>query len=186
MVSIYALVRTHKRSTVSFRGFLYVAFETGPLFVRLTMAFSRPVKEDRRMPPLSTRRSSGRPMMWCPWFYAPRKCFTLRNTPGTPGDRWSDVLGFMPPCSVSRSSVLPVFRATDGVILLVYAPRKCPTLSSILPLLLDTSHSGQLLCLPISLLGQVIVLDSGMSRTRQSALRILVFSFCSVVVVFCL
>ena len=43
------------RSTPSLRSFPNFAFETVPMFVRLTMAFSRPFKEDRPLwRPLST------------------------------------------------------------------------------------------------------------------------------------
>ena len=89
--------------------------------------------------------------------------------------------------SVSRSSVLPVFRATDGVMSSVYGPQEVSHAPQYFRCSKTQGHSGQLLCPPISLLGQVIVLDSGMSRTCQSALPVLVFSLCSVVVVgFCL
>ena len=44
---IYALGKAHMRSTPSLRSFPNVAFETVPMFVRLTMALSRPFKEDR-------------------------------------------------------------------------------------------------------------------------------------------
>ena len=43
---IYALGKTHMRSTSSFRSFPNVAFGTVPMFVWLTMALSRPFKED--------------------------------------------------------------------------------------------------------------------------------------------
>ena len=42
------------RSTPSLGSFPSVAFETVPMFVRLTMALSRPFKEDRLALPLST------------------------------------------------------------------------------------------------------------------------------------
>ena len=44
---IYALGKAHMRSTPSLRSFPNVAFETAPMFVWLTMAISRPFKEDR-------------------------------------------------------------------------------------------------------------------------------------------
>ena len=50
-------------STLSIRGFPNVAFETVPVFVWLTMALSRPFKEDRLALPLSTPLSSRRSMM---------------------------------------------------------------------------------------------------------------------------
>ena len=46
---IYALRKSHMRSTPSLRGFHSIAFETVPIFVWLTMAFSRPFKEDRAL-----------------------------------------------------------------------------------------------------------------------------------------
>ena len=45
-------------STPSLRGFPNVAFETVPVFVRLTMALSRPFKEDRLVLPFSTPLSN--------------------------------------------------------------------------------------------------------------------------------
>ena len=51
---IYALGKAHMRSAPSFRSFANVAFETVPMFVWLTMALSRPFKEDRLELPLST------------------------------------------------------------------------------------------------------------------------------------
>ena len=59
-----------------------VAFETVPMFVWLTMALSRPFKEDRLTLPLST--------------------------PLSPGDRWYHVFGFEPSGSVSSSSTLQI------------------------------------------------------------------------------
>ena len=53
MVYNYALGKAHMRSTASLRSFPNVAFETVPTFVCLTMALSRPVKEDRLALPLS-------------------------------------------------------------------------------------------------------------------------------------
>ena len=75
---IYALGKAHVRSTPSLRSSPNIAFETIPMFVSLTMAFSRPFKEDRLALPLSTPLSS----------------------------RW-DVLGFVPAGSVSSFSTLP-------------------------------------------------------------------------------
>ena len=51
---IYALGNAHMCSTPSLRSFPSVAFETVPMFVRLTMALSRPFKEDCVALPLST------------------------------------------------------------------------------------------------------------------------------------
>ena len=53
----------------SLRSFCNVAFETVPMFVWLTMALSRPLKEDHLAIPLSTSLSRGL-MVWCPWFCA--------------------------------------------------------------------------------------------------------------------
>ena len=64
------LGEAHMRSTTSLRSFPNDAFETVPMFVWLTMALSRPFKEDRRALPLSTPLSSRRSMVWCPWLCA--------------------------------------------------------------------------------------------------------------------
>ena len=69
---IYVLGKAHMRSTPSVRGFPNVAFETAPMFVWLTMALSRPFKEERLALPLSTPLSSRRSMVWCPWLGARR------------------------------------------------------------------------------------------------------------------
>ena len=72
---IYVLGKAHMRSAPSLRGFpnvVFHAFETVPLFVWLTMALSRPLKEDRLALPLSTPLSSRRSMVWCPWLCARR------------------------------------------------------------------------------------------------------------------
>ena len=50
--------KPHMRSTTSLTSFPNVAFETVPMFVWLTMARSRPFKEDRLALPLSTPHSS--------------------------------------------------------------------------------------------------------------------------------
>ena len=68
---IYALGKAHMRSTPSPRIFPNVAFETVPMFVLLTMALSRPFKEDRLALPLSTSLSSRRSVVRCPWLCAP-------------------------------------------------------------------------------------------------------------------
>ena len=52
-------------TTPSLRSFPNVAFETVPMFVWLTMALSRPVKEDRLALPLSTPLSY---IAHCCWF----------------------------------------------------------------------------------------------------------------------
>ena len=66
-------MRTEKpiimRSTPSLSSFPNVAFEMVPVFARLTVSLSRPVKEDRLAPP-------------------------SRLAP--PGDLWCDVLAFVP------------------------------------------------------------------------------------------
>ena len=51
---IYALGKAHMRSTPSLSSFPKVAFQTVPVFARLTIALSRPFKEDRLALPLST------------------------------------------------------------------------------------------------------------------------------------
>ena len=62
--------KTHMRSTTSLRSLPNIAFETVLMFVWLTMALSRPFKEDRLALPLSTPLSSRRSMVWCPWLCA--------------------------------------------------------------------------------------------------------------------
>ena len=59
---IHALGKAHTimPSTPSLRGSPIVAFETVPVFARLTMVVSRPFKEDRLALPLSTLLSSRR------------------------------------------------------------------------------------------------------------------------------
>ena len=78
-----------------------VAFETVPMFVWLTMALSHPFKEDRLA-----------------------KRFQRLSLPG---DRWCDVLGFVPAGSVSSSSTFWIFQ--------------------------EASHLWGLFCLPVYLLG---------------------------------
>ena len=51
---IYALGKAHMRFTPSLRSFPNVALERVPMLVLLTMALSRPLKEDRWALPLST------------------------------------------------------------------------------------------------------------------------------------
>ena len=75
---IYALRKAHMRSTPSLRNFSNVTFETVPVFFWLTMALSRPLREDCPALPLSTPLSSRRSMV----------CVR-------------DVLGFVPSGSVS-------------------------------------------------------------------------------------
>ena len=83
---IYALGKAHMRSTPSLRSFPNVAFETVPMFVWLTMALSRPFKEDRLA-----------------------LLFFKRLSP--PGDgQWYDVLGFVPAYSVSSFSTHQIFQ----------------------------------------------------------------------------
>ena len=69
---IYALEKAHMHSTPSLRSVPKVAFETVPMFVRLTMALSRPFKEDRLALPLSTPLSSRRSVVRCPRLCARR------------------------------------------------------------------------------------------------------------------
>ena len=54
------------------------------MFVWLTMALSRPFKEDRRVLPLSTPLSSRRSMVWCPWLCARRYFLRFLNTSDLP------------------------------------------------------------------------------------------------------
>ena len=67
---IYALGKVRMRSISSLRSFPKVTFKTVPMFVWLTMALSRPFKEDRLALPLSTPLSSRRSVVWCPWLCA--------------------------------------------------------------------------------------------------------------------
>ena len=69
----------------SLRSFPNVAFETVPMLILLTVALSRPFKEDRLALPVFQRLNP-------------------------PGDRWYDVLGFVPAGSVSNFSTLQIFR----------------------------------------------------------------------------
>ena len=68
----------------SFRSFPNVVFETVPVLVWLTMALSRPLKEDRPSLPLSTPLSSRRSMVWCPWLCDRRECLKFLNTSDLP------------------------------------------------------------------------------------------------------
>ena len=86
---IYALGKAHMCSTPSLRRFPNGAFKTGPMFVWLTMALSRPFMEDRLALPLSTPLSS---RIW---------------------DRWCDVIGFVPAGSVSSSSTFQIIWDTS-------------------------------------------------------------------------
>ena len=72
--------KAHKRSTPSLRSFPNVVFETVPMLVWLTMALSRPFKEDRLALPLSTPLPSRRSLVWCLWLCARRQCLKLLNT----------------------------------------------------------------------------------------------------------
>ena len=71
-------------STLSLRSFPDIAFETVPMFVWLMMALSGPLRK----------------IVWR--FLFPRL--------SPPGDRWCDVLGFVPACSVISSSTHQIFR----------------------------------------------------------------------------
>ena len=70
-----------KSQYVHLRSSPNVAFETVPLFVRLMTALSGKIVERFLFPHLSP-----------------------------PGDRWCDVLGFVPACSVSSSSTIQTFQ----------------------------------------------------------------------------
>ena len=70
---IYALGKAHMHRTPSLRSFPNIAFKTVPMLVWLTMALSRPLKEDRLALPLSTPLSSRRSMVWC-------SCFTCNRS----------------------------------------------------------------------------------------------------------
>ena len=61
---LFSSVEFKMRSTPSLRSFPNFAFERVPMFVWLTMALSRPFKEDRLALPLSTPLSSRR-LLWC-------------------------------------------------------------------------------------------------------------------------
>ena len=76
------------RSIPSLRSFPYVAFETVPMFVLLTMALSRPFSSVQGIP------SS--------------EALFPRLSP--PGDRWCDALCFVPAGNISISSTFQIFR----------------------------------------------------------------------------
>ena len=80
MVSV-RLEKAYMRSTPSLKSFPNLAFATVPVFVWLSMALSRPFKEDRLGLPLSSPLSSRRSMVWCPLLCARRQCLKLLNTP---------------------------------------------------------------------------------------------------------
>ena len=86
------LGNAHMRSTPSLRRFPNVAFEKVPMFVWLTMALSRPSKE-ASFQPLSP-----------------------------PGDRWRDILGFVPTGCVSSSLALQIFREASHLWVLLCPP----------------------------------------------------------------
>jgi len=58
--AIYVLRKVQRRPTPSHRSFPSIAFKTVPMFVWLTIALSRPFKEDHLALPLSTSLSSRR------------------------------------------------------------------------------------------------------------------------------
>ena len=64
---IYALGKALMRSTPSLIRFPNIAFEMVLMLVWLTMALSRPFKEDRLALPLSTPLVSRQSMVWRPW-----------------------------------------------------------------------------------------------------------------------
>ena len=95
--------KTHMHYTPSLRSFPKVAFEAVPMFIWLTMALSRPFKEDRLALPLSTPESF------------------------PPGDRWCDVLGLVPAGSVrfvpsGSSSTFQIFREASHLCGLLCPP----------------------------------------------------------------
>ena len=100
---IYAIGKAHKmmRSIPSLASFLNVAFNTVPVFVWLTMALSRPFKEDRLALPLSTPLCSMRSMVLCPVCFVPAGsvCLKLLNTADLP--RSKPLLRVALPASVS-------------------------------------------------------------------------------------
>ena len=85
------------RSTPSLRSYLNVAIETVSIFVCLTTALSRPFKEDLLALPFS------------------------RLSP--PGDRWCDVLGFVPAGSVSSSTTIQIISICEGCFARQSIPR---------------------------------------------------------------
>ena len=80
---IYVLGKAHMCSTPSHRSFSSVVFETVPMFIWLTMALSRPFKEDCLALLFSMPLSSRRSMVW--------------------------VFGFVPAGSVSSCSTFQVY-----------------------------------------------------------------------------
>ena len=60
----------YMRSTLSLRSFSNIAFETVPILVWVTLALSRPLKENHWALPLSTSLSSRHSMVWWPWLCA--------------------------------------------------------------------------------------------------------------------
>ena len=91
------------RSTPSLRSYLNVAIEMDSIFVCMTTAFSRPFKEDLLALPFS------------------------RLSP--PGDRWCDVLGFVPAGSVSSFSTIQSISICEGC----FARQSIPRLFSLTP-----------------------------------------------------
>ena len=77
---IYALGKAHMRSTPSLWSFLNVAYETAPMVIWLTMALSRPFREDRLALPLSTPLSSRRSVVWCPLLWDTLVCMLQRSS----------------------------------------------------------------------------------------------------------
>ena len=97
---VYALGNAHMRFTSSFRRFPNIAFDTVPMDLWLTMALSRPFKEDRLAHPLSMSLCFRRSMVRCPWLF--------------------------PAGSVSCSSALQIFRDTSHLRWLLFPPVYLP------------------------------------------------------------
>ena len=82
---IYAVGKAHTCSARFLRSFPNVAFKTVPMLVWSTMVLSRPLKVDRRL-----------------------LLFSICQPLSSPGDRWCNVLGFLPAGIVSSSSTLQI------------------------------------------------------------------------------
>ena len=100
--------------SVSLRGFPSVAFETVPMFVWLTMALSRPVKENGLAHPLSTPPSSRRSMLWCTWFCARRLRLKFLNTSDISSETKATVM-----VAFARQSICSVISLDSGMSIAV-------------------------------------------------------------------
>ena len=102
---IYAFGKAHMRPTPSLRSFHNVAFEIVPMLIWLTMALSRRFQNVPRA--ISVLTLGNKVIMYC--IVRSSSAFPFpRLSP--PGDRWCDVLGFVPAGSVPRSK--PLVRVT--------------------------------------------------------------------------